>query len=226
MIDMEILFDEIKSNMAFNCPECQDGTDLIHIASGVVSRKIPLISVNPDAVEQLWTWLEGRPTKIIARFAVAKSKKATREKDVSNLSQQINHAFKKGAGGAHIYISLGDLDWFVNELRPVRDGLFFNKDLCIALDIAEINATDWTEVFSGLDKIKADTLLLHLPDNKKAAQDFVGRIYGLLENFNPDFTGELHFSLNDDYQKIEQVWRLVEKMRPEISPRLKFFVGN
>ncbi|MDR0726831.1 MAG: hypothetical protein LBF37_02085 [Rickettsiales bacterium] len=224
----EMLFDEIKDVIVFRCPDGQDAADLIHIAEFVVAKRISVISAEPKSVELLWTWLESAPTKILARFFLEnhKNKKIDLAGDISALSGEINHVFKKGAAGAQIFIPVSSLDAFVNELLLVRDGLFFNKDLVLGMDLHEINASDWGSLFKNLNKIRVDALLLYLSNNKKGLVDFVGRIYGLLENLDFEFSGELHFMLGDDFGKMEQVWRLVHKMRPEIAPRLRFFTGN
>lgn len=228
MIDLKNLFEEIKDIMVLTCPDGQDATDLIHIAESVVAQKISIISAAPESVESLWTWLEKKPTKILARFFLenSKNKKFDLEHEISVLSQSVNAAFKKGAAGAQIFIPYIALDSFIDQLLPVRDGLFFNKDLVPGLDINDIDASNCQELFEKLKMIKADSLLLYLSDTKKGTPDFVGRIYGLLENLDFEFSGELHFMLGNDFEKIEQVWRLVNKMRPEIAPRLKFFMGS
>jgi hypothetical protein len=228
MIDFESLFDEIRNVLALACPDGQDTNALVHIAQSAVVRKASAISVEPESVESLWSWLEKTPTKIIARFflKLPKSKKSDSVAEISELSQNVSLAFKKGAHGVQVFIPYAQLDSFINEVLPVRDGLFFNKDLHIGLDINDIHTADWPDVFARINKIKADALLLYLSRTKKGAPDFVGRVYGLLENWDNSFDGELHFMLGDNFEKIEQIWRLIQKMRPEIAKKLKFFVSN
>lgn len=218
MIDTETIFDEVKDILVLECPTTQCGTDLISIAEAVVKQNIPIISVSPESVEMIWTWLEKTPAKIMARFD-----KIT---DISELSKQINYVFKKGASGSQIYVPYSSLSSFISELVPIRDDLFFNKILSIRLDVDEINPLDWEDVFLQIKNIRADVLLLDFHNDIKKSHNFVGRIYGFLESLENKFDGELHFSLGNDYEKIEQVWRLIQKIRPEISNNVKFFVNS
>jgi hypothetical protein len=228
MIDFETLFDEIKGSVAAICPDGCDAADLIRVAERAVAKNIRVISAEPKSVESLWAWLEKRPIDILARFflEIPKHKKLDSDQYMSQLSEHINKAFKKGAAGAQVFVPFDRLDFFVNELRPIRDGLFFNKSLSVCLDINAIGVTDWADLFKKLGEIKADALLLYPSETRKKNADFVGRIYALLENLDPDFNAGLHFMLDRDIEKIEQVWRLVNKLRPKIAGKLQFFASN
>jgi hypothetical protein len=222
------LFDEIKNIAALDCPDGRDSAELIHIAEKAAATGIPLVSAGPESVEALWTWLEKKPAKILARFFLAnsKSKSFDLEREISALSRNVNGVLKKGASGAQVFVPPTALDSFVNGLLPVRDGLFFNKDLAICLDMTKIDATDWPALLGKLKKIRADAMGLYLPAGKKGPPDFVGRVYGLLESLDDsEFGGELHFLLGDDFEKIEQVWRLANKMRPDAARTIRFFIG-
>ncbi|MDR2412630.1 MAG: hypothetical protein LBD50_00260 [Rickettsiales bacterium] len=225
MIDKECLFNEIKNSLALKCRAYNDATDLINMAETVVLEKIPVISAPPESIGSLWAWLEKEPVKIWGVFCLEMPKESEREQVMSNLSSDINQSFKKGADGAQIFIKYSELESFVSELLPIREDLFFNKGLCIGLNLDEIAPSEWTNVFLQLKIIRADALMLGLSGNKKNNAGFVGHIYGLMEHFDPDFGGELHFSFGNDYVKIEQAWRLAEKMRPELAKRLKFFLA-
>ncbi|MBN1281503.1 MAG: hypothetical protein JW985_00860 [Alphaproteobacteria bacterium] len=219
MIDLDTFFIEIKECLALDCPPDKDTADLVRIAEAVVNQNISFVSVLPESTEVLWTWLEKTPTKIMSRFYW------NQINDVSKLSEQVSHIFKKGASGAQIFVPYKMLSNFVSELEPIRDDLFFNKILSVCLNVDEINALDWEDVFYQVKKIKSDVLFLDFHNDIKSKNDFVGRIYGFLENFDYEFDGDLHLSLGNDYEKIEQIWRLVQKIRPEISPRIKFFLN-
>jgi hypothetical protein len=228
MIDFETLLGEIKESVAAICPDGCDVADLVRMAERAVAENIRVISADPKSVESLWTWLEKRPVDILARFFLENQKHKNPDSDqsMSQLSEQINKAFKKGAAGAQVFVPFDRLDSFVNELRPIRDGLFFNKSLSVCLDINAIGSADWMCLFGKLDEVKADALLLYLSETRKKNADFVGRIYAFLENFDPGFNTELHFMLDRDIEKTEQVWRLVNKLRPKVADRLRFFVSN
>lgn len=227
MIDTHNLFNEIKDTICIRCDDCQDSAELIHIADAVVSKEIPVISVPPEFVESLWTWLENKPVQIIASFVleVPKKKGFDKSKEMSALSTQIMTIFKKGATGAEVFLPVSELPFFAQELITVRDDLFFNKTLSIGLDINQISSSDWQNVFNELNKIRADALALYSNGTKKDNDYFVGRIYALMDAIGENYTGELHFILGADYQKIEQVWRLVEKIRPDLLNKLKFYLN-
>lgn len=226
MINQDILFEEIKSNIARYCSGGQDTNDLVRVAESVIDQKIKAVSVPPEAVGVLWTWLERAPTKLLARFnLVGTNKNGCRELQISDLSEQINTVFKQGADGAQVFMHYIDLAAFASDLHAIRDDLFFNKDLSIGLNISEIEPFDWSDVFTQLNKINATTLLLGTSDGQTDAQ-FLGRVYGLLESWKNTFDGELHFALKNDVTKIEGAWRLVQKMRPELSQKVRFFINN
>ena len=56
----------------------------------------------------------------------------------------------------------------------------------------------------------------------KNRSDFVGRVYSMLHNWNMD--GELHFILNNNVDRMDQVIRLVESEKPELGDKLRFFL--
>ncbi|MDL2295977.1 hypothetical protein LJC18_04190 [Lachnospiraceae bacterium OttesenSCG-928-E19] len=226
MIDARTFFNELRHAMVLRCESDQDSTGLIHIAENVVAQKIPQISVYPQYVGSLWAWLEDKPVKIIARFDLdAPCKKGgNREDAISGLSGEINRVFKKGAHGAEIFIPVNDMDAFADDLLPIRDDLFFNRDLTIGLDLNDIDTNDWGGVFDFLNKLRAGAVLFYLSDNKKAMDYFIGRIYALFEMIGDNYTGQLQFALGNDQNKIEQIWRLCEKMRPDLLNKLKFFL--
>lgn len=227
MIDTLTLFEEIKDSIGIRCDDCQDSAELIHIADAVVSRHIPVISVPPEFVEPVWTWLENQPVDIIASFVldVPRKKGFNKEQAMSDLSTQITSIFKKGATGAEVFLPLGELGFFADELISVRDDLFFNKTLSVGLDINHISSDDWVQVFADLNRMRVDALTLYFQGGKKDNDYFVGRIYALLELIADRYTGQLHFILGPDYEKIEQVWRLVAKMRPDLTSKVKFFLN-
>ena len=216
MIDARTFFNELRGAMVLRCESDQDSTGLIHIAENIVAQKILQISVYPKYVGSLWTWLEDKPVKIIARFDLDASVKkgSDRENAISKLSGEINQVFKRGASGAGIFIPAHDMDLFAGDLLPIRDDLFFNKDLTIGLDLNEIDTVYWEGVFDFLNKLRVGSVLFYLSDTKKATDYFIGRVYALFESIGDNYIGQLQFALGNDQSKIEQVWRLCEKMRP------------
>ena len=56
------------------------------------------------------------------------------------------------------------------------------------------------------------------------ADDIVGRLYGLFDSLPNGFDGAIQF-FGLDMAGIESAWRLAQKSRPDICPRILFFVG-
>ena len=77
-------------------------------------------------------------------------------------------------------------------------------------------------LFQKLRDVHAGAFVLTLNEDMENRSDFVGRVYGLLQNW--DFDGELHFILGNNFDRIDQVIRLCECLKPEISEKLRFFL--
>lgn len=215
MIDTEVLFNEMGNAIGISVPAGLDDGDLVHVAEMVIERAITTISAQPESVGALWTWLEDKPVKIIARFDA--------DCDMSKLSMDINAVFKKGADGAQLSIPRGKFDRVINDMLAVRDDLFFNKDLQVRVNLNDVEPNGWSDLFSLVDKIRATALVFDV--RKKKRDDFVGRVYALLESVPRDLGSDLYFVLENDYEKMEQAARLFDKMRPDFNGRLKFFVS-
>ncbi len=208
MILCDDFLQEIDNMVAIHVPHGLESSDLAQIMDRAIRMEIPIISADPADVQILWTWAEKHPIKIFANVANC---------DIDKLSGQINSCFKNGAHGASVYVSVCDLGLFCDDMVHLRADLFFNRDLIVALDICEINDSDWDDVFVNLKKIKTDALMI-----RTNCDDFVGRIFGMLSHFN--FDGMLYFNVANDIERAEQVWRLAQKIRPEIITRLRFFI--
>ncbi len=229
MINNQELFEEINNQLALNCSTACDTSDLIGIAETLLERHIPIVSVPPDAVGMLWTWLEKKPIKIVAQFAVADDKKAKKTDPLdqaSKLSEHITAVFKRGAHGARIAVPVTELADFVSVLAPVREDLFFNKELILDLDINDIEPTDWLSVFNSLEKIRATGVVFGFKLNKKSAHDFVGRVYALMHVVPHDMDTFIYFATDNDIKMLEQAYRLVAKMRPDLLSRVRFFIDS
>ncbi len=218
MNESDDIINEFNGRMAIWAIPADD-VDLAGVAEYVVSNRIDMISVATDSVARIWPWLEGTGVKIMTRFYVPLH---ARGNAIADLTAQINTAFKHGADGAQIFVHLIDLPRFVSELHAVRDGLFFNKDLCIGIDADEIDALDWGDVFSALNKINATSFVLALPKYSGDKSDWVGRVYGALNSW--DFGGELHFACTQNLVPMAQAARLVDALRADIAPRARFWV--
>lgn len=221
MIDIKEIFndEDVVKTISLWVPDGSDGADLAGAAEFITDMKIPAVSVAPNEIKVVWPWLEKLNLKLMTRFNVANINEHT----MSELAVDIKTAFKNGADAAQIIVKLSDLERFVDSFVSVRADLFFNKDLCIGLDIFDVWPLDWERVFESLKKIQASALLLILSHEDKEKSDFTGRIYAALSawNANPDM--ELHVLLNESYTRAEQVYRLACAGCPDL--KLKCFVS-
>ena len=223
MINVDNILDENSYKLALWCNAESDSTDLAYVANQAVTEHFDAVSVVPSAVSVLWPWLEGKRIDIFSRFYL--SEKSKSDDVISELTSNINYVFKQGADGVQIFIRLSDLSNFVSKLYIIRDDLFFNKSLYIGLDISDVDAFDWKNVFDALRKIRASGLLLALPVDKGDKSDFIGRLYAALDAWNPELDCDLHFAFGRNFLRIEQAYRLVETMRPKLLDKIKFFVN-
>ena len=221
MIEINEIFSESDKRVALMCDSIMDTTDLAGVADYVINSGMDTISVLPEMVSFLWTCLEKTNIKILTRYNVLLLPKST-EKDMSLLSQNIIQSYKNGASGVQLFIKKRDLEKFVDLLSVIRDSLFFNHSFGIFLDIQDINIDDWKMVFNKLQSIGTNVFGIVCDAGKSKRSDFIGRIYGMLENW--DFDGELHFMLKNDLYKTDQTIRLIESLRPELSDKVKFFL--
>lgn len=105
----------------------------------------------------------------------------------------------------------------------MRDDLFFNRELAVGIDIAEVGPFEWTAVFDAVRALRAGALVLVLTRDNGDASDFVGRLYaavGAAANAKCD----LHFVLGNNPVRIEQALRMVRAVRPEKAGGVRIFL--
>lgn len=223
MINSESFFDEISANMALWFDGGQEAGDLAHAASVAATHAMPVISALPSDVPMLWTWLEKTSARIYARFYLPP--RGARDMAVmSDLTVRINNAFKHGAHGAQIFMRAADLVEFANEIGTVRDDLFFNRELAIGIDISDVDALGWDDVFSAVRRLRAGALILVMARDTGNKSDFVGRVYAAA-NAATNIKCDLHFVLGANPVRIEQAARIVRAIRPEMAAGVRFFVN-
>ena len=222
MIDTEFLFRDLDGHLALWCGADAVGGDLAAMAERAVAAKMPVMSVVPDAVDTVWPWLEKTNVDISARFYLDNFSDAYDA--VSDLAARINRAFRRGAGGVQIFVRARDMDALARAIRPVRDDLFFNKELAVGTDIGEIDACEWGGVFDALGRMNASRFVLAHAVDAGAKSDFVGRVYGMLDT-RWAWRGGIDFVLGDNAPRIDQAWRLVHDMRPDLAENVRFFIS-
>lgn len=221
MIEANEIFSDFDKRIALWCDGLADTNDLANLSNYIIENKINLISVLPEMVYFLWACLEKNNVRILSRYNFAPLQK-NMDKDVSKLVENIVDIFKKGANGVQIFLRQRDFERFIDILRFVRNDLFFEHDLSVGFDINDISFADWDNIFEKLRDIQANSLVLTLNEDMGNRSDFVGRVYGMLQKW--DFDGELHFVLNNDYERMDQVIRLVELEKSELADKLHFFL--
>lgn len=221
MIEINEIFSDSDKRIAIWCENTNDTNDLAIMCENIINNDVRLISVPPESVSNVWTYLEKTNIKILTRFNFTTTTK-TIEKDMYEFSENVTSVCKSGANGVQVFLSMRIFEQFVDILQSVRDDLFFGKDLDIVLDISDIDNSNFKFLFQKLRDIRADVLTFTLNEDMGNRSDFVGRIYGLLQNW--DFDGDLHFILGNNFDRIDQVVRLTEILRPEVSDKLRFFL--
>lgn len=221
MIEINEIFVDSDKRLALWCENVDDTNDLAGMAQDIIEGNIRLISVPTDIVFLIWAYLEKSNVKILSRFTFMPKQKNI-DSDMYDLAADIKNICKKGASGVQIFVKMRDFERFTESISVVCNDLFFEHDLCLAMDISDIDVHDWSMIFKKLRDIRAKALVLTLQEDMKNRSDFVGRVYSMLKNWDMD--GELHFILNNNFDRMDQVIRLVESEKPELSDKLRFFL--
>ncbi|MCL1891767.1 MAG: hypothetical protein FWF97_00510 [Alphaproteobacteria bacterium] len=214
MIDFSKTIEEIKGRIALSCPEGLDARALIFAADKAARARVRSVSCSPESVNMLWTWLEKAGIKIFARVYA-------RDTDAQKIAAGLHGAFKKGAAGAQLIVHPGMLDKLATSLAPVAADLFFGRDLILTVDLIDVQPCDWEGIFHNMKMLDAAGLGVLVSKGENAA----GAIYGMLDSFDPGFSGALQIiSKDSDLQAIEDTWRLMQKICPDILKDVMFFL--
>ena len=223
MIEQNEIFTEVKDNLGLWCGNDCSGADLAAAAGVAITNQLHAVVVAPTEIEQLWAWLENTNVKIFSRFYI---KSDIDDAFMSDFATRVNASFRAGADGAIVFMHVRDLDKFASEMSFVRDDLFFNKTLSVGLDINEIDVADWARVFETMRMLRADSLTLFLSDDDGDKSDFVGRVYSMMDTDMGDWHGALYFVSGENIARIDQFYRLVGQMRPNMLSKMLFLVNN
>lgn len=218
---------EIKGFLGLDCHGNMDASNLIAAAEVASKEKLFAISTVAEYVHMLWSWMEKTGVEIYAKIT-EDFKNQTMEEYGERLSERVASAFKAGASGVQIMTTKEDLDFLVSSLYPVKDDLFFGRQLFFGLELNKIEPFDWEDIFYRVNKIGASGILFEkgtMDKKKKGADDTVGRLYGLFDLLGGGFSGQIHFS-GFNITDIEAAVRLCQKMRPELFQKLRFFLDQ
>ena len=221
MIEVDEIFFDSDKRVALWYDKVGDTNDLAALADNVIENHIRMISVPAKTLPFLWTCLENSGVKIFSRYFFETLNKNIDE-DMSGFAAQVMTDLKNGAGGVQIFLKVRDFERFADLLAVIRDDLFFEHDLSIVLNIQEINVDNWQLIFDKLRQIRANYFGILFGEDMGNRSDFIGRIYGMLDNL--DFDGGLHFIMGNNFDRMDQVIRLVESVQPGVSDKLQFFL--
>ena len=222
MIDINEIFSDSDKRLAFWCESTTDTSDLAVMAENIIQSGIHLISVAPESVPLIWPYLEKNDVKILTRYVFNAVPKNI-DSEIYNLATNISAVCKKGADGVQIFLKMHDFEQLADAVSVVRDDLFFKHDLSVGMDISDLDTNNLDSFFQKLRDIRPNSLVLTLNEDAGNRSDFLGRVYALLQHWNMD--GELHFILNNDYDRMDQVIRLTETEKPELNEKLRFFLN-
>ena len=223
MIELnEIFFDDDK-RVSLWCDDGGDTNDWAALANNIIENKVEIISLTPKMLPFMWTCLEKNKVKIFARYDFRSVHKDI-DGDMFVLAENITTLCKNGANGIQLFIKMRDFERVLNSLQTVRDDLFFGHDLCVVMDISDIDVSNWDFVFQKLTDIGAHAFGISFKEDTGIRSDFIGRIYGMLQKF--DFGGDLHFMFGNNAERIDQTIRLIESLQPGLMDKTHFFLQN
>lgn len=209
-------------------PMCGTGgasADLAASVSLALDANAAQISVMPSDVGVVWPWIEGGNLKIAARFSL--SGDGDWDARMSDFATRVNAAFKCGAAAAQVFVRASELDAFCDALAPIRDDLFFNRELCIAIDLGDVSSDAWAPVFATLARVRADSVLFTLTRDTGDKSDYVGRLYGMLNTLDEAlWDGQLRFAVGTNPVRIEQAKLLTQALRSKKLAKMIIFVNN
>lgn len=216
MIDFEETFEELKGHIALSCGGKMDARSLIFVAENAAKGDAPAISCDLDSVNMLWTWLENSNIKIFTHI-IAKEF----DNDAKKIAAAIHSAFKKGANGVQLIASPDVHEKLSVAFSTIAADLFFGRKLILTMDLKEVFPSDHPVIFESV-KLTSASGLGFVIENE---EDITASFYGILDSIDSDFHGSLHIiSKDSDFQKIENIWRLIKKMRPELILGTIFFI--
>jgi pyruvate/2-oxoglutarate/acetoin dehydrogenase E1 component len=209
-------FEELKGHIALSCGNGMDARGLIFAADNAVRGNVPAVLCNLDSVNMLWTWLEKSNIKIFARVIAEEF-----DNDVQKIVVAIHSVFKRGANGVHLIASPDMHEKLAAALSPIAADLFFCRELILVMDLKEVSPSDYSGIFNSMKKTSAAGLGLIVQSSEETTAAF----YGIIDSADIDFQYSLHIiSKDSDSQTIENIWRLIKKMCPELKPSTVFFI--
>lgn len=200
-----------------------DTVELARVANVAIDDGAEYVSLPNAATRVFWPWVEKSNVKILNRFDFDVSQNQDMDGVVSEFATAVNSVLRAGAYGVQVRVSLDALKKFVDAILPIKNDLFFDRYLSIAIDIDDAETPDWNAVFATLGRVSPNSVLVmgHV-DKFNPRSDFVGRIYGMLEQWN--INSDIHLMFGKNMLRVSQVLRLAQKMRPELVKNMRVFL--
>lgn len=225
MIKPDVIFDDIHDITALWVNDDTDATELVEIANVAIDRNIQFVSMPRTATKTFWPWIENTNVKILNRFDFSVPGNQDLDAVVSDFATNVNSAFRDGAHGIQIFMPVTKISDFVDAILPIKNDLFFDRYISVAIDVDNMQGTDWGVIFNQLSKIRPNSVLIFGNiDVFNPKSDFAGRIFGMLENWNSN--ADLHLMFGKNMLRVSQVLRLVQKMRPELEKNMRVFIAH
>ena len=224
MIKYDFIFDDIEPlTSLWIGDDVAETADLARVADIAIDKVVPFVSMPVGVVKTFWPWVEGKSIKILARSRFDIDKNQDADDAVSGFAKNITTVFRNGADGVQVFVPCDKIVQFVDNICPIRNDLFFDRHLSIAIDIDDMGNLNWCDIFRAISKIEPDSILLFGKIEKfDPSSYFVGKIFDMLENWGPGVG--LHLMFGKNMLRVTQVLRLVEKMRPELMKDIRVFV--
>lgn len=224
MIKSENIFDDIEYMTAMWIDEVDAG-ELARIASVAIDNNVPFVSMPCSDTKTFWPWVEKTGVKILNRLTFCLEKNQILDDVISEFATNVNAAFRLGAHGIQVLVPLTEIHQFTDAILPIKNDLFFDRYVSVGIDIDDVSYPDWTDVFSKLEQIHPNSILImgHV-DKFNPKSDFVGQIYAMLENWN--LNADLHLMFGRNMLRVSQVLRLTQKMKPNLIKNMRVFISK
>ena len=152
MIEINEVFSDSDKRLAWWCENVVDTNDLAAMADDIIKNDIHLISVPHEILSLMWAYLEKSNVKILTRFIFAPKQKNS-DVEIYDLAANIKSACKKGANGIQIFLKMRDFEGFIEKISAVRNDLFFEHDLCLVMDIEDLDVNNFEIMFQKLQDV-------------------------------------------------------------------------
>ena len=224
MIKAENIFDDIEHMTAMWVDEVDAG-ELARIASVAIDNNVPFVSMPCSDTKTFWPWVEKTGVKILNRLTFCMEKNRSLDDVISEFATNVNSAFRSGAYGIQVIVPLDEISQFTDAILPIKNDLFFDRYISVGVDIDDASCQDWPDIFGKLRQINPNSILVmgHI-DKFSPKSDFVGQIYGMLENWNLD--ADLHLMFGKNMLRVSQVLRLTQKMAPKLMKNMRVFISK